>query len=88
MSYKKKVESLAKKLGATVDASGGEDNVEAPVGYVWKETGDIHELVNSPWGDETMTDMYKFAYQRMRIGIEPCHAKDCEYCESLRKERG
>lgn len=74
------VRRLAAKLGATLDTTCGEVNVEAPHGKVWLCDG-VHELVNSPFDSETQRDMWTLALSRMQSGLEDCpHGDTCEWC--------
>lgn len=83
---KQKVVALACKLGATLDYAGGEINVEAPPYHTWKENPGVHELVNSPWDDETQDDLWARALERMEFGVEPCTIQECEWCADTRAE--
>ena len=72
-------EALARTLGATLDTSNGEVNCEAPAGFIWTSDG-VHELVNSPWDNETQADMFREAIRRMDMGLEPCEVPNCDWC--------
>jgi len=71
-SWKKRAETLAAKLGATLETTDSEVNCVAPAGFTW-EPDSVHALVNSPWGDETQTAMYRDAWKRMQAQeLRPC----------------
>ncbi len=83
-SYRKRCEALAAKLGAKLETADGEVNCEAPDGYIW-QNNEVHELINSPWDDETQSHMWKAAYERMRAEtLVPCwHRPNCDWCDKL-----
>jgi hypothetical protein len=81
---RRRVEALAVQLGAIIDNRDIEVNIEAPHGYVWATGENLHELINSPFDDETQADMYVEALRRMQSGLEPCPlGTRCEWCYPL-----
>jgi len=78
MSYKQKALKLAKELGVEIEDRGGEVLCLAPAGKVW-DGEFVHELVNSPWDDDTKAKMWREAYERMdECGLVECPDKDCD----------
>lgn len=76
----RQIRAKAKELGATIDLTCGEVNVEAPRGKVWRADG-VHELVNSPWFDQTRTELLEYALERMLEGLDECpDLPNCEWC--------
>lgn len=79
---RRRVLRRAAVLGATVRIVGGEVCVEAPRGHVWSDGDYIHELVCSPFDEETIVDMLSLALDRMSVGVEPCPHEACDWCRS------
>lgn len=85
---RRQVMARIKALGAKFcEGHGGwyEFNVEAPVGMVWSESGDIHEQVNAiGYGFEKSPKFWGEVLHRMSHGVEPCATPDCEWCADTR----
>ena len=79
--------ALANTLGASIeyvlDREGfsHEVTVDAPDGYVWRDSG-VHQLVCA--GDSVdrtpMSELISYAVERMNLGVEKCGDAHCDVC--------
>ena len=67
MTPKRRVEELAKKMGATVSGESYSVTVDAPDGCHWADSG-VHGMVCDSWKD---------ALERMNWGLEKCDKDTC-----------
>ena len=90
MTLRQRVHELARELGATVRISrpAGEIDVqvEAPDGYVWSTTRDVHTLCadeitgKSRPAQVLLRALWLDLYERMAAGVEKCELADCDIC--------
>lgn len=88
VSIRRKVYSLAKKLGATIE--GGLEghswhyNIDAPSGKVWVCSG-THCLVATTSNGPVLwrTEMWLDLLELMRYGLDDCEDPYCEICGEL-----
>ncbi len=83
MTYKQKVEALAKELNVEVNITGERYmavEIVAPQGK--KFAGfDLHICVNEKDDWTTSYQLWKNVWEDMRMGLSECEDTDCEVCE-------
>lgn len=98
MTYRQRVHKRAAEIGAKVQIATVQGNprtydveveVEAPAGYVWSCTRDIHAIV--AWcfrGPNANYDqlIWKSLWEDMQHGVEPCEIDDCDWCADTAAE--
>ncbi len=81
---RQEVRRLALRWGCEIDTTDGEVNICAPNGKMWACDPGVHELVNSPGGNDTQADMWLEALDRVSAGLIDClDGDDCEWCHEV-----